>query len=270
MNLWDIFFEVYKITSFILLLILIVFLGFLIYSFASLLFHNRLDALKDGLPKGYYYKEFPIDTIELIFSTPQRNIESSTSTAFIFEISGYIRKDITKSIKEARTSVLYNKQLIEEAEREFAFFLSHNYLCVFGWEDYFSADYWQKSHNISKVMEKWFNSHKIIKNADGQIAAVKGVSMQTLEIMKKIGQEYDECYYELTIIDVPESEFSRMTVNELEELVNNKSFKFKINNAGFNSCCFEVSDNSGYTKADMIQKAKEFAESKGYKFKIEG
>lgn len=272
MDFWYAFFQICENAGSVLLIIslciLIVIFVFLMYCFISLFSPSR-SMSENGLPKGYYYKELPIDTIKLVFSTRtlSRN-DFSGINACCFEICGDICRDLTKNEEQAKESVAHNRQLCEKIEKEFASVLAQDNVCVFGWEDYFYADYWQRSNDLNIAMKNWFEKHRIVKNADGQIAAVIGLSVDTVEIMKKIGMEYDECYYELAIIDVSEAEFLQMTADEIEKLGSNEHYKFKVNNGGFNSCCFEIFNTPGYTKNDMIQKVKEFAESKGYKFKI--
>jgi len=102
---------------------------------------------------------------------------------------------------------------------------------------------------------------------------VRGINESTIDELRRrsriVEESGDGSVFELIVPNVSEDILCKMKQEELYIYQDIKNCKFKIYNEFGGKFQFRFSDHHGYTKADMIQKAKKFAESKGYKFKIE-
>ncbi len=230
---------------------------------------RKNDHQQSELPRGYYYKELPMDTISVSFLKKEDiGFDIGNPNLCMLEILPDVKKDLTQNAEEASKSVKHNADMCNAFIMEFVTMLAGENPCIFDWRNYFSEDDDLRSCYVDEKMRKWFDKHHIIRNVNNEILAVRGISKDTIEMMWEIGFQYNECYCEIIVPDVSEKELCQLNECELERFDDISKCKFKINNGNLCSCYFEFSDTPGYTGAEMCQKIKDLAESRGYKFKI--
>ena len=242
-------------------------------------------------PIGEYFKEGVADTITLEFMGSYleacKDIRSQKGLKETYEMRmfflGYeAPKTVTKSKAEAERSVRENEERCLNFEKEAAAYFAGDFPCLFDRYGHVSDEKGEgEIKNLYNHAERsfyleadpklryWLSGQERIVNRDGLTIGVRGIDRRTVDQLLEMteGKPYE--ISELIVPNTDEDILCNMTLTGLLMFCDIRNCKFKINNSSkTRKCYFEFSDTPGYTGAEMCQKIKDLAESRGYKFKI--
>lgn len=240
---------------------------------------------------GLHLKEEPFDTLCLRYKYSMQEAESDfyrrgeykkQYTLRGFRLEYEAKKIPAESLQEVCEAKRANEALLQKIEKEFAKKLCGNSPCLFDLYGYVFR-YGAESHSLEfdeeftfrldgkSEIERWLARQEKIENCEGYAIAVRGIDEDTTDMLLTMKSEKSHEVSALVIPNASEDELCKMTLKELVRFADVKNCKFRLSNENAlrRKCYFEFSETAGYTKSDMEEKVRNFAERKGYSFKVE-
>lgn len=240
---------------------------------------------------GLHLKEEPFDTLCLRYKYSMQEAESDfyhrkeykkQYALRGFRLEYEAKKIPAENLQEVCDAKRANEALLQKIEKEFAKELCGESPCLFDLYGYVLR-YGNEEHSLEfdeeftfrldgkSEIERWLARQEKIENFQGYTIAVRGIDENTADML--LSMKSDKAY-EVSALVIPnasEDELCKMSLKELERFADIKNCKFKLSNenALYRKCYFEFSENEGYAKTDMEEKARNFAERKGFLFKVE-
>ncbi len=236
------------------------------------------------ITKGYK-KELPFDTVclRLVSGTGEaffepgkdKKLPAENSEAKGFVILYEKRQEATRNRKEFAVTVEDNRERLWKFKKVFVKNISGKEPCLL----YSHTDCQKDSDGGNeengtfdikkdKRLVKWLSSQQQIVSRENTPIAVRGIDGGTMKIFCELGEERNGDHHELIVPNASEQELRESKLDDLVKYHEIENCKFKINNCCTDGMYFEFSEVPGYTKEELIEKARELAESMGYKFKV--